>query len=217
MVRRGRRGAGLLLVVALLPSCGQGGGSPGQAAGGDAPDSAASAPSPSLPTRDSLTDSALGRIERDHVQLVLPWGQNPIRRSPSEGEAKASLSEWEVRGRQEFDRLVFTFGSDDPMPGYEVEFVQGPIRPCGAEADLESGARVFLRVRFSAARPGPSVDLRDTSIRPRRNVKELHVTCEQGDRLEFVVGLASIRDYRLLEVRSPRRLVVDIRNDLAEG
>lgn len=205
----------LLLVTVLLQACGQGGGDAARTAGEGIPDSSASGRASSLPSPDSLTEIELGQIERTHVQLVLPWGMNPTRRgAPDEGAA--TLAQWEVRGREGFDRFTLTFGQEDPVPGYEVELVEGPIRVCGEGAPVETRADAFLRVRLNGARS--SADLQsDTSIRPRRNVKALHLTCRQPDRLEFVLELAAERSYRILEVRSPRRLVVDVRNTVGEG
>lgn len=200
---------GLCLALALLAAaCGgddrRAGTEDGTAAQNQATES-------SLPSQDSLTDTELGQIDRSHLQLALSWTRSSTRRSPPDGEELAALREWQVRGRESFDRFLLTFGEDDPMPGYEVSFVEAPIRECGSEAELEIQGRAFLRVRVSGISPAASFE-RDLSIRPRRNIRELRLICETDDALEFVLPLNSPRDYRILEARSPRRLVVDVIN-----
>lgn len=196
------------LALALLLACS--GGDPGQEAASDE----GPAREPGLSPQDSLTDTELGQVERSHLQLALSWTRGPTRRPPPEAAEPVALREWQLRGREGFDRFVLTFGEDDPMPGYQVGFVEAPIRECGSDAELEVQGRAFLRVRVSGVTAAASFQ-RDLTIRPRRNVRELRLVCETEDELEFILPLNSLRDYRLLEARSPRRLVVDVRNSIA--
>lgn len=206
---RGVRGLAPLLLALILGCSGQD--RPGETAGGAAADA-----SSTLPSRGSLTDAELGQVERSDLQLALAWTRGPTRRPPPGAGESATLRTWEVRGRERFDRLLLTFGPDDPMPGYEVAFVEGPVRRCGSDAELEVRARAFLRVRLSAVGPGPELET-DPSIRARRNLRELHLVCRTGDALEFVLALNGERDYRILEARTPRRLVVDVDNTTQDG
>lgn len=209
------------LALALLPGCSSPGGEEGGASSSASTDTVHAPQPASLPSPDSMTDAELGGIERSDVQMVLRWGRSATDRDAPGGRNTTVLRGWQVYGRQQFDRFVLTFADDDPMPGYRVEFTKVPLQDCGSGAPINSQLHSFLSVRITGVRTGDGGDAstfeRDTSIRARRNLKELYLTCEDKKGVEFVLGLAGERDYRIMEVANPRRLVVDVHNTVNEN
>ncbi len=74
----------------------------------------------------------------------------------------------------------------------------------------------WLSVRFSGA--NAHTEAGEATIKDRARspnlpvVKELKLICDFEAEVEFVMGVASPNKYRVLELKSPARLVVDIRH-----
>lgn len=112
-----------------------------------------------------------------------------------------------------YDRVVFEFDGER-LPGYEIEYVDRPIRACGSGDVVPLAGTGRLRVRFRPARAhtdegAPTLPRRD--LTPDLPVlKELKVSCDFEGRLEWGLGLATPNAYRVLELGGPPRLVVDV-------
>jgi hypothetical protein len=111
-----------------------------------------------------------------------------------------------------YDRVVFEF--QDGVPGFHVEYVDRPIRDCGAGDVKPVEGDGWLEVRFFPANAHteagqPTVAVRE--LLPRLPiVREIERTCDFEAVVTWVVGTASPNRYRAFELREPPRLVIDI-------
>lgn len=117
-------------------------------------------------------------------------------------------------GRQEgFDRVVFEFGSGG-LPGYTIEYVDRPIRQCGSGNAVSVAGAAWLRVAMTPARAhddAGNVTVAERTLSPALPaVRQIRLTCDFEAHLEWVVGVSGRKQYRILELRNPDRLVVDI-------
>ncbi|HEY6560974.1 MAG TPA: hypothetical protein VI072_27045 [Polyangiaceae bacterium] len=113
-----------------------------------------------------------------------------------------------------FDRVVFEF--DGLVPGYHLEYVDKPVRRCGSGDPTTLAGDGWLEVRMTP------VDAHDTegkaliAVRERQTahavLKELEQTCDFEAHVTWVLGVASPNHFRVLELPSPARLVVDVKH-----
>jgi hypothetical protein len=111
-----------------------------------------------------------------------------------------------------FDRVVFEFRG--AVPGYHLEYIDRPVRDCGAGEPRPIAGDAWLEVRLSPAYAHeedgrPTVPARE--LLPRLpNVLEIERTCDFEAVVTWVLGVASPNRYRVLELSDPPRLVVDV-------
>ncbi|HEX6272826.1 MAG TPA: hypothetical protein VFZ53_07300 [Polyangiaceae bacterium] len=111
-----------------------------------------------------------------------------------------------------YDRVVFEFRGG--VPGYHLEYVDRPVRDCGAGDPRPIAGDAWLEVRLSPAHAHeengrPTVPERE--LRPQLpNVLEIERTCDFEAVVTWVLGVASPKRYRVLELTEPPRLVVDV-------
>jgi hypothetical protein len=111
-----------------------------------------------------------------------------------------------------YDRVVFEF--EDGVPGFHLEYVDRPIRDCGAGDVKPVEGDGWLEARFFPANAHteagqPTVAERE--LLPRLPiVREIERTCDFEAVVTWVVGTASPNRYRAFELRDPPRLVIDI-------
>jgi hypothetical protein len=74
----------------------------------------------------------------------------------------------------------------------------------------------WLSIRLEPARAhddAGEVTVAERALRPQLpNVLELRLICDYEAHLEWVVGVRSPQPYRVLRLREPNRLVIDIRH-----
>ncbi len=113
-----------------------------------------------------------------------------------------------------FDRVVFEF-SGNALPGYRTEYIDKPVRRCGTGDAVEMAGQGWLKIRMTPARAhddagratvGPSEQRPGLPV-----LLQLSPTCDFEGELSFVLGVASPNRYRVLELRDPPRIVVDVR------
>lgn len=111
-----------------------------------------------------------------------------------------------------YDRIVFEF--DTAVPSYRVEYVVPPIQTCGpgVDADIEGTAMLSVLVRQTNAHDeagDPSIPTSElTPGFPA--IVEAEQTCDFEGMVEWGVGVTDELPYRVVELTSPPRLVVDI-------
>lgn len=114
-----------------------------------------------------------------------------------------------------FDRIVIDLGADG-MPGWHVEYVDTPVRQCGSGDEVRLAGDAWLSIRLEPARAhddAGEVTVAERALRPQLpNVLELRLICDYEAHLEWVVGVRSPQPYRVLRLREPNRLVIDIRH-----
>lgn len=129
------------------------------------------------------------------------------------GPGAATLVEVRTGPHEEFDRVVFDFGAGT-LPGYRVEFVSPPITRCGSGQATQVAGAAWLRVHFTPAQAHDDAGQPTIAQRERMlslpAVQELELTCDFEGHVEWVLGVAAPKPYRVLEMGSPARLVVDV-------
>jgi hypothetical protein len=113
-----------------------------------------------------------------------------------------------------YDRVVFEFRG--AAPGYHVEYIDRPVRDCGAGEPRPIAGDGWLEVRFFPANAHdeqgrPTVPFGE--LRPNLpNVVEVERTCDFEAVVTWVLGTRSPKHYRVLELSAPTRFVVDVRH-----
>jgi hypothetical protein len=137
---------------------------------------------------------------------------------PSSASGIAYLLHVRLAGQPGFDRLVFEFQGDD-LPGYDIAYVEPPIREDASGNPVTVDGEAFLQVRME---PASGVDLRGEEVveiyqGPKRvSASGTHVVdevVETGDfeaNLTWVVGLGERVPFRVDTLSSPPRLVVEL-------
>ena len=182
--------------------------------------------------REPLAEADLLGLEMANLSVELPWTTNAINRSPRPAAPRSLVESIEVSGHEGFDRMTFTFSSDAPAPGYEIRVVPpGLAVRCGegrdGEADSadedasppvehtpELAGNQFLVLRLQPARivdQGRRTMSIGTETYDLARVHEGGVSCDADDIVTWIVGLLEGGSVRVLEMRSPPRLLIDIR------
>lgn len=205
----------LALLAPLLTACGS---------EGDAPDSAQAAAEPpppaGPPARDSMSAASLVGIAPEEISLALPWSVGRMNRGADALQANRTIDQVLLLSGEGFDRFVVTFRDDGPdFPGYTVEFQDGPAQDCAAspsESSFDSQGEAYLSITVNRVL-GHEDDGTNTSG-PRRipggseHVSAAHKTCDFEGQAQWVFDLSAPHPYRILELHSPDRLVVDIQH-----
>jgi hypothetical protein len=140
--------------------------------------------------------------------------------APSQAPDTALLERIDVGRHDGYDRVVFRFRGD-ALPGYRVGFVKKPLLEDGSGAEISLAGRSVIGVRLE---PASGFDLgqgEGTLVYkgPKRisgsqfgaeAITELARTGDFEAVLNWAIGLDRGRDFRVLELTDPARLVVDV-------
>jgi hypothetical protein len=112
-----------------------------------------------------------------------------------------------------FDRIVFEFSA--ALPGYRIDYLRDTPTHCGSGevVDLPGDARLTIRLYPAQAHTDegvPTVAQRDQSFRDR-NLKRIKLICDFEAVVEWVVAMDEPQPFRVLELKAPDRLVIDVR------
>ena len=132
----------------------------------------------------------------------------------SENDSVAVLRAVRVGRHEGFERITFEF-EGDAMPGYHIEYVDRPVYACGSGEVVPLEGDAFLSIRFSPAvahteQGEPTVSQREMRI-GQPIVRELERTCDFEADVTWVTGQSTPAPYAARVLRSPLRLVVDLR------
>jgi hypothetical protein len=130
-------------------------------------------------------------------------------------KATAVLKEVRAAAHEGYDRAVFEFEGAE-LPSYRVEYIDKPVRACGSGNVVPLEGDGWLEIRFSTAaahteKGEPTVKRREQSPK-LKIIKEMKSTCDFEAEVEWVLGVASPNKYRVLELKNPTRLAVDIKH-----
>lgn len=123
-----------------------------------------------------------------------------------------------VRGARHptFERIVFEFRAN-VVPGYSVAYASSAPTQCGSGEVMKVAGGAHLEVRFSPAQAHAPVGEDERSTLPARSialnypaVRELTVSCDFEAVLSWVVGVDAQRPFRVMRLRDPARVVLDI-------
>ena len=127
----------------------------------------------------------------------------------------ARMSEVRSARHGNYDRVVFEFQGNE-MPTYHLEYIDKPVRACGSGDVVPLAGDGWLEVRFSDAQahtPEGEATIKDRSRSPNLPiVKDLKITCDFESEVTWVMGVASPNRYRVIELKDPVRLAVDIKH-----
>lgn len=114
-----------------------------------------------------------------------------------------------------FDRVVFEF-ADSLLSGYQIEYPEGPIRQCGSGDEVSLGGSDHMVVRLE---PAQAHDERGNSTIPTREwapglpvVQDMKLVCDFEGQVEWAIGLAARRSFRVIEMAPSGNLIVDVRH-----
>lgn len=114
-----------------------------------------------------------------------------------------------------FDRIVFQFAGD-ALPGYRVEYIDPPAHHCGSGNPLEIAGDGLLEVSMSptvAHDEEGNLTIASQELKPALPVVlELGQSCDFEGVVSFVAGVRAANGYRVLELKDPARLVIDVRH-----
>lgn len=140
----------------------------------------------------------------------------PVRRPSTSVAARAAVLQAVRADREQgFDRVVFEF-SGSGLPGYQVQYATEPIRACGSGAPVPLAGVGQLVVRFEPAQAHDTlghVTAADRALAPRLpQVLEAKLVCDFEGQVEWALGLAARRPFRVLADSQPPRVIVDVRH-----
>lgn len=137
---------------------------------------------------------------------------------PARNTETALLTDVRWARHEGFDRVVFEFRNE--LPGYDVRYVERPVRADGSGNAVRVGGNAVVQVRMENAL---DADLTDPSApltyegptRIAAGLPEVVELVRIGGFeavLTWAVGLWDRVDFRAITLRKPPRLVVDFRN-----
>jgi hypothetical protein len=112
-----------------------------------------------------------------------------------------------------FDRVVFQFDGDQ-VPGYHLEYIDKPVIKCGSGDPTPIAGQGWLQVRMQPAQAHADgqVTVAERERMPKLPVlEELELTCDFEGEVTWVLGVKHPNKYRVMELKEPTRLVVDVR------
>lgn len=114
-----------------------------------------------------------------------------------------------------YDRVVFEFLGTE-MPSYHIEYIDRPVRSCGSGDVVPFAGDGWLEVRFTDAQahaPEGDATIKDRSRSPNLPViKDLKITCDFEGEVTWVLGVSSPNKYRVIELKEPTRLALDVKH-----
>jgi hypothetical protein len=130
-------------------------------------------------------------------------------------KSAAVLKGVRTAGHNGYDRVVFEFEGAE-LPGYHVEYIDKPVRQCGSGNPVNLKGDGWLEIRLYPANAHteegkPTVKNREL-FPNHKIIKELKSTCDFEAEVAWVLGVASPNKYRVLELKNPTRLAVDIKH-----
>jgi len=167
-------------------------------------------------TREPLTEADLMGLAMADVSVELPWTRNRVVRDPAPNQGPGWLESTEASDGSGFSRVALTFSDIAFFPGYEIDLVDaGTAVSCaGQEKTLSlSGERALvIRLRPANAHDakGVRVPVRTGSL-GTEGFTDGGVVCDADDNVVWAAGLGAADQVRVLELRKPNRLVVDVR------
>ena len=127
----------------------------------------------------------------------------------------AIMSDVRSARHEGYDRVVFEFQGNE-LPTYHIDYIDKPVRACGSGDVVPFAGDGWLEVQFTDAQahtPEGNPTIMDRGRSPNHPVvKDLRITCDFEAEVTWVLGVSSPNRYRVMELRDPTRLVVDIKH-----
>lgn len=203
--RRATRNVAAFLAAGLL-ACG--GGEDARSPGNPSTGSGRQSPGPGADTAARSADAS-----DEGADSRTPFRTTPVQvdRAPAPTPV---LDTVRIARHEDYDRIVFEFG-DEPLPGYRVTLGTGPATQCGSghEVALDGEARIEIDMNPARAHTDEGRSTIGAIAAPAELtvVRELVRICDFEAHLGFAAGLDAPAAYRVIELDSPTRIVLDIR------
>jgi hypothetical protein len=173
----------------------------------NAPNPPQPVPTPAPETSDLVATDA---PEPEPVPPEVP--PSPPEEAPREVPGAAVLRDVRTGDQQTFDRVVFEI-EGPKLPSHDVKYVQRPVH-CGSGEPVQVDGSAFLQVRLSPARAhteagGTTVTTLQRKVR-LPVVREIRATCDFEGEVTWVLGLTARKEFHVMELEAPARLVIDI-------
>lgn len=221
---RRRSACAALLAISALAACGSGGS--GQADRqvrtsdtAKATETSASVSSgidadDEMPSADSMTTS--NAVPTSTPRTTPPFAEMPRSAAPK-GRATSLLTGVKTGRQPGFERIVFDFAGNE-RPGYQVEWVDGPVAAAGSGRVVDVAGSRRLRIVFD---PASGVDLATGDITysgpnrlelptDRSVVLDVVRTGDFEAVMTWVAGTDEVVPFRVLTLSEPTRVVVDV-------
>lgn len=159
--------------------------------------------------------AALDSTAADPVSADSGWTAG-VTEAPGSATRPATLSAVRAARNAGWDRVVWEFAGDS-LPGYHAEYVSRPVRQCGSGRPVEIAGDAWLEVRFAPAQAHTEQGEPTLSAGDRARMmglpvlQELRLTCDFEGNVTWMLGVAAPSRYRVLELRDPARVAVDVR------
>ncbi len=206
-----------ILIVAPLASCGSSSGD--EATGSTTTDPAASSTTTEAGGATTGSTASPETTTAPTSTTALPDASLGQRTAPGDGTGTALLTAVRIGRNEGFERIVFEF-EGDAMPGYRVQWVDGPVTADGSGEPVAVTGDALLEI---VIQPASGVDL---------SAPELRITYDGPDRiatagstelltdlvrtgdfeavLTWVAGATEERPFRVLTLTSPTRMAIDL-------
>lgn len=125
----------------------------------------------------------------------------------------ATIRAVRIAAHEGYDRVVVELGGAE-LPGYRIERLAGPAIRCGSGFVVEMEGEDLIQITLEPARA--HTDAGEPTLVDRRwpvrlpVVSEVVLTCDFEGQVVLVAGVNAGSRYRVLELRDPARLVVDV-------
>lgn len=161
--------------------------------------------SPNASTRSEVGDE----IPQSFTGTVAPQEKRKPQQEP------AVLKEVRTGKHEDFDRIVFEFSGKE-TPGFNVRYTDKPVTTCGAGEAVRLSADNVLLVQMMPAHAHDEQGNATVSDRDRTldlpNLKQAKLICDFEADVQWALGVSKRKAYRVLELKDPSRLVVDIKH-----
>ena len=159
-----------------------------------------------------MDEADYGDLDRADVGLHITWARNPISRDPIPDAPLARLTNVSAEPMEGFDRVTFAF--EPRMAGYQLRLVEEGGGGCdGAEPGTDAPVQLAIEFPRTVSNDGgtPLVEARDLTLDLPTLVRAVQ-TCDEGEKVRWLLGASGEMEYRLLEVLTGNLVVVDLRN-----
>jgi hypothetical protein len=178
---------------------------------------------PSAPVTDTATGQPAGPEPAEDADEQQPdprpvagagWTAGDTR-IDREITGAALLREMRTARHPDFDRIVLDFGAD-AVPPYRISYIDRPVRQCGSGDTVPFAGDAWLSIVAEPANAHTEQGAPTVTPRERApglpSLLEVKLICDFEAVVEIVAGVRSPEQYRAFVLRSPNRLVVDIRH-----
>lgn len=150
--------------------------------------------------------------EKTPAEPARPAPPTPAPRPPRQISGVAVLRDVRTGDQQTADRVVFEIAGAE-LPEYNVEYVTRPIQ-CGSGLPVKMDGKAFLQVRLSPAQAHTEAGVPTVAVLQRKVrlpvLKEIRSICDFEAEVIWVLGLAARKEFKVMELEGPTRLVIDI-------